>query len=295
MLTQAQKEALAEQLKGGVQAYYQVTREEREAYPARVEELVVPTTQGDARVYVLSDGSSASDRPLVVNFHGGGFISGHNDRDILFCSRLVNKFGALVLDVDYKLAPAHPYPTAALECWDVVQWVWENRAALGYDPEKVILTGHSSGGNLVAGLCMRLGQSGLFTPCCALIDYAPLDLVTDPARKKASICDMPAGQAQKYNAKYIEPAKAAEPYASPLYAPDELLEKFPPTLVITAGEDRLCEEGEEFALKLARAGVSVTLRRFTESIHGFVLNRMCEWKQGTELILSFIGWHLQGL
>lgn len=293
MLAQEQKEALAQQLKNGVQEYYRVKDEEWAAYPAEIQELSVPTSQGDAKVFALSSGETSPGCPLVINFHGGGFIGKRNDRDTLFCSKLVHKLRALVLDVDYKLAPDYPYPTATLECWDVVKWAWENRETLCYDPEKVVLTGHSSGGNLVAGICIRLGQSGLFTPCCALIDYAPLDLVTDPAKKGGSICDMPAEQAQMYNAKYIKPEEAAEPYASPLYAPDELLERFPPTLVITAGEDRLCGEGEAFALKLARTGVPVTLQRFTESIHGFVLNRMCQWEKGTDLIFKFIGSQLK--
>lgn len=294
MLSQARKEALAEQLKQGVQAASRVTEEEWAAYPAKIEELVVPTTQGDAKVFSVSADEPNQNRPLIVNFHGGGFIGKRMDRDELFCCKLANQFGALVLDVDYKLAPDYPYPTATLECWDVVQWAWANREALGYAPEKIVLTGHSSGGNLVAGICMRLGQTGLFRPRCALIDYSPLDLVTDPAKKRNSICDMPAERAQMYNAKYVKPEQAADPFVSPLCASDELLEKFPPTLVISAGEDRLCEENEEFALKLARAGVTVTLQRFTESIHGFVINRMCEWQQATELIFDFIGHHLDG-
>lgn len=294
MLSQARREALAEQLKQGVQNVSRVKDEEWAEYPAQVKELAVPTTQGDAKVFSISTDGADAGRPLVINFHGGGFIGKRMDRDELFCRKLANRFGALVLDVDYKLAPDYPYPTATLECWDVVQWAWANRGELGFDPGKVVLTGHSSGGNLVAGICMRLGQTGLFRPLCALIDYSPLDLVTDPADKKASICDMPAERAQMYNAKYIKPEQASDPFVSPLYAPDELLEKFPPTLVISAGEDRLCEENEEFALKLARAGVTVTLQRFTESIHGFVINRMCEWQQATELIFDFIGHRLNG-
>ena len=98
---------------------------------------------------------------------------------------------------------------------------------------------------------------------------------------------MPAERARMYNASYIAPENAKEPYASPLFAPDALLEKFPDTLVISAGEDSLCAENEEFALRLGRAGVSVTMKRFTDSVHGFVINRCCQWEEALELICSF--------
>lgn len=292
MLTQEQRQALADQLRMGVQAASRVTEAEWSAFPAEIRELAVPTSQGDARVFSISAGSCEENRPLVLNFHGGGFIGKRMDRDELFCRKLANHFGAIVLDVDYKLAPEYPYPVATLECWDVAKWAYANAAALGADPEKMILIGHSSGGNLVAGICMRAGVSGLFQPLCAVIDYAPMDLKTDPSDKKRSICDMPAERAQMYNAKYIAPEKADDPFVSPVFAEPVLLEKFPATLVISAGEDRLCEEDEIFAMKLARSGVEVTSKRFTESIHGFVINRMCEWQQATALIFDFIGHQL---
>ena len=107
MLSQARREALAEQLKQGVQNVSRVKEEEWAEYPAQVKELAVPTTQGDAKVFSISTEDTDASRPLVINFHGGGFIGKRMDRDELFCCKLVNRFGALVLDVDYKLAQAH--------------------------------------------------------------------------------------------------------------------------------------------------------------------------------------------
>lgn len=292
MMTQEERLKLAERLKSGVQAASRVTQEEWEAFPAAVQELAIPTSQGDARVFAIQTEGSRTSRPLVLNFHGGGFIGKRMDRDELFCRKVANQFDALVLDVDYRLAPEYPYPVATLECWDVAKWAYENAASLGADPKKMVLIGHSSGGNLVAGICMRAGQSGLFRPLCAVIDYAPMDLKTDPAAKPRSICDMPAQRAQMYNAKYVAPEKAEDPFVSPLFAETELLERFPATLVISAGEDSLCQEDELFAMKLARAGVEVTCQRFTDSIHGFIINRMCQWQEGIERILDFVGHHL---
>lgn len=287
MLTHEQRLKLAEQLRMGVEKASHVSCEEWDAFPAEVQELTVPTSQGKAKVFSIS-AKREGKRPLVLNFHGGGFIGKRMDRDELFCRKIANWLGALVLDVDYRLAPEYPYPAAALECWDVVRWAWEHADSLNANSEQIILIGHSSGGNLVAGICMRAGLSKLFRPLCAVIDYAPLDLKTNPADKNRSICDMPAERAQMYNAKYISPEKADDPFVSPVFAESVMLENFPSTLVISAGEDSLCEENELFAMKLAQAGAEVTCKRFTESIHGFVINRMCQWEQATELIVDFI-------
>lgn len=287
MLTDIEREELRAELERRRGDIGQVKSEELAAFPAEEREIMVPVSEGEARVLVYEGGRDSS-RPLIINFHGGGFIAGRSARDELFCRRMACTFNALVLDVDYRLAPQHPYPAAVHECQEVARWAFEKCAELGYDRKKLVLIGHSSGGNLAAGICLK----GEVKPCCLILDYPPMDLVTDPAEKTRSVCDMSAERARDYNRKYVKPEQAAEPYASPVYAEEEQLQHFPDTLVITAGEDSLAGEGEAFALKLARSGVNVTARRFTESVHGFVINRMCEWKEATGLIEDFIGRHI---
>lgn len=269
-----------------------ITQEELEQYPVSRKELYIALSAGPSRIIQYEAGEERENRPVIVNFHGGGFVAGRGDRDELFCRKIAHRLKALVLDVDYKLAPQYPYPAAVEECWDIAQWIHEKRESLGYHPDKMVFMGHSAGGNLVAGICMRAGQSGSFTPCCAVLDYPPLDLYTDPADKTRTSCDMPAERQRDYNKKYISRDRAKEPYASPVYAPDELLEHFPDTLIITAGEDSLCREGEEFAMRLMRSGAAVTGKRFADSIHGFVINRMCQWEEAVELIENFVEWQL---
>ena len=99
--------------------------------------------------------------------------------------------------------------------------------------------------------------------------------------------------AKAYNAFYIDPAIAKDPYASPMFATPKQLASFPDTLVMTAGQDGLCFEDEEFALKLARAGVTVTCRRFVNSLHGFILNRNGDWEAGMALLKTFLAVHLK--
>lgn len=291
MLTEEQRQELKKKIMqlgrtGGV------TEKDLDEFPASREEMILPTSVGGTKVIKFEYGEKSWNRPIILNFHGGGFIGGRNNRDELYCRRMAVSFQALVIDVDYKLAPEFPYPIAVNESWEVMKWIWENRSSLVYDLEKIVLTGHSAGGNLVAGICMRAGLEKDFHLCCAVVDYSPLDLVTDPGNKKRTSCDMPAEMARDYNNKYILPQRAMEPYASPLYAPDELLAEFPDTLIISAGEDSLCDEDEKFALRLIQAGVCVTAKRFTQSMHGFIINRMCEWQDGINLIINFIRQHI---
>lgn len=292
MLTDEQRVKLKRQIDQLRENFGKVPEEELMVYPAEREEHKIPGLYGETTVIKFEYGERTADRPLFLNFHGGGFIGRRMERDELFCRRMACEFRAIVLDVDYKLAPEYPYPNAVNECWGVVEWMWKNQEELLYRPDRVVLIGHSSGGNLVAGICMRAGETGLFRPCCAVLDYPPLDLATDPAQKERTICDMPAERAREYNRKYVMPEQSKEPYASPLFAPDELLRHFPNTLIIAAGEDSLCCEDEAFALRLVRVGVTVTARRFTESMHGFVINRMCEWESAMALILRFIRQHM---
>ncbi len=292
MLTEQQQIELKKQVDEKMKTMGTVSQEDMDKYPARREELSVPVSHGTARVISFSHGTPSPERPLFINLHGGGFIGKHMDRDERFCRQIACTYNGLVLDIDYVLAPENPYPAAVEECWDILQWIRAQKEELMYDTGRIFLLGHSSGGNLAVGMCMKAGETDLLRPRALILDYPPLDLVKDPAEKKQSLCDMPAERARGYNRKYIDPARAAEPYASPLYAPDYLLEKLPTTLLITAGEDRLCEEGEEFALRLARAGVTVTSRRFTASVHGFTINRMCEWEKAMALIEGFIAHNL---
>ena len=266
-----------------------VTPEELAAYPAEQTELWVETYAGKVHIYQLTPENRPQNGPMLLNFHGGGFIKGRQDKDRLFCSRLALEFGCLVWDVDYSLAPESVFPTAVEESLGVAEYVRAHAGELGIDPERIVLLGHSAGGNLACTVCMK----GSFRPAALIIEYCPMDLATDPAEKPRVESDMPAGTAKLYNAFYCEPEAAKNPLVSPLFAPEEQLARFPDTLVLSAGLDSLCYEDEEFAMKLARAGVTVTSRRFRDSLHGFTLNRNGEWEAGCNLIETFIRQHIR--
>lgn len=276
-----------------VESYGKATPEELAQYPAEQTEWVLPMENGDSvKVYSLNSVGMDGTTPLIIYYHGGGFIKGRLSKDQLFCSRLAVTFHCRVWDVDYKLAPDYPYPTAVNEAYAVAKYAASHAEELQIDPEKILLIGHSAGGNLVATTCMRAGETGDFKPCGAIMGYAPVDLYTDPKDKPRREDDMPAEQAQMYNALYCVPEKAKDPYVSPLFASEEQLSTFPPILIFTGGMDSLAAESEELALRLARAGVETTCHRFVNSRHGFTLNRWDEWEAGIEHIHRFIRQHL---
>lgn len=190
--------------------------------------------------------------------------------------------------MDYSLAPEHPFPKAVHEAYDVVKYAYDHGEELGIDREKIILMGHSAGGNLAVTVCMRAGETRDFRPAGLLAEYFPADLCTDPEKKKRAEGDMPAEVAKAYNAFYCDGENAGNPYASPLFATKEQLRSFPDTLIISAGMDSLCYEDEEFAAKLIQAGVTVTARRFMNSRHGFTVNRTDEWEDALSLTEDFI-------
>ena len=215
-------------------------------------------------------------------------MKGRQDKDRVFCSRMAEKFNALVWDVDYSLAPENPFPKAVDEAYQVVKYAFEHSKELEVDTNRIFLIGHSAGGNLAVTVCMKAGETREFQPKGLIAEFFPTDLYTDPVLKTRIEGDMPAETARIYNAFYCEGEAAKNPYVSPLFAEEEQLRGFPETLIMSAGLDSLCFEDEEFAMKLSRAGVSVTCKRFTKSHHGFTINRMDEWEESLSLIEKFM-------
>lgn len=276
------------------QAQPNISQEEMDRYPCSVRPVEVPV-EGEPPViiYLTVPWQVRAGAPMIVNYHGGGFIRGRSDRDELFCRRLACTFQCVVADVDYALAPQNPFPTAVHQARAAALWAKGQAEGLGCDPAKVILVGQSAGGNLVANVCMEEAARPEVSPLCAVMAYSPLDMKTDPVEKFHPERDMPAERARNYNALYCAPEKAGDPQVSPLFAAKEQLTAFPPTLVITAGDDSLAPEGEEFAKHLAQAGVEVTCKRFQNCVHGFFINRMDAWEDGIALIHRYLEHALQ--
>nr|WP_298143276.1 alpha/beta hydrolase [uncultured Pseudomonas sp.] len=243
-------------------------------FPLRaVAEEFIPTAYGPARaLFYWPHVTSAEPLPVYLNLHGGGFVAGVPEHDDSYCRRLAHNLGCLVVNLDYVLAPEQPFPAGLRQSFAVLEWLAEQATALGIDPQRIAVGGHSAGGNLATGVASLARGHQRLRVVHQLIDYAVLDLAQDPALKVSSL-DKPllgAGLVRFFNRCYLsDPAQALNPLVSPLLATVEELRGMPPATLITAEYDILRAEGEAYASKLRQAGVPVNERMFAGCDHMF--------------------------
>ena len=208
------------------------------------------------------------DRPLpaVVYLHGGGWAVGSIESHDPVCRALAARAPALVVSVDYRLAPDHCFPAGLEDAWTATNWVASRLDELGAD--RVVVAGDSSGGNLAAVVALRARDRGVPLALQVLI-YPVTDCDLDsPGYLTHGVgLNLTRAKMEWYWGKYMNGADPAQPEASPLRAE---LAGVAPALIVTAELDPLVFEGEEYARRLEAAGVSVELRRYEGQIHGFV-------------------------
>ena len=214
-------------------------------------------------------GAGAGPLPILVFYHGGGWIRGDLDTHDDVCRYLCHHAGCLVASVDYRLAPEHRFPAALDDCDAATRWVAANAARLGADPERLAIGGDSAGGNISCGVAFRARERGAPAICFQLLIYPATDLAGESESKRLYSSGYLLNSMPFYVASYLGPeGDAADPLASPLLAKD--LAGLPPACVLTAGFDPLRDEGEAYAGRLREAGVAVDYRCHEGMIHGFV-------------------------
>jgi acetyl esterase len=235
---------------------------------ARVEDRTVPGPAGDVPVRVYAP-PGAGPLPVVVWFHGGGWVVGSLDTYDRLCRALAAAAGALVVSVGYRLAPEHRHPAAVEDCWAAVRWVAANAAAIGGRPDRLAVAGDSAGGNLATVVARRARDHGGPRLAFQLLVYPITDAACDTAsyREFADGYQLTAALMRWYWDHYLGGADGAGPDASPLRAD---LAGLPPALVVTAEFDPLRDEGEAYAARLAAAGVAARASRYDGMVHGFV-------------------------
>jgi acetyl esterase len=221
-----------------------------------------------ARHYAPGDGSGA---PLLLFFHGGGFVFGDLDTHDAPCRLLCRHASAHVLAVDYRLAPEHPFPAAVEDARAALAWAHAHARGLGADPERVGVAGDSAGGNLAAVTAQLAARDGGPAPACQLLVYPAVDRRTSyPSLELFREGFFLTHETiDWFHRQYSGGSRegAPDPRLDPLAAKD--LSGLAPALVVTAGFDPLRDEGEAYAFALQRDGSPVTLRRFESLIHGF--------------------------
>lgn len=207
----------------------------------------------------------------LVYFHGGGWVVCNLDTHDVICRSIARQSGAVVVSVDYRLAPEHKFPAAVTDCYAATKWVAENAEALGIDPSRISVGGDSAGGNLAAVISLKSrDENGPDIASQALV-YPVTDLSsfdTPSYREFADGYGLTAPEMEWFRAHYLaRPEDGHSPHASPLLAAD--LRGLPPALVITAECDPLRDEAEAYAKRLNESGVPVWLTRYTGMIHPF--------------------------
>ncbi len=210
--------------------------------------------------------------PVVVYFHGGGWVVGSVTTHDAFCQQLSTRVPAVVVSVGYRLAPEHRFPAAVEDAVAATSWVSDHAGDLGADPRRLAVAGDSAGANLAAVVARKARDGSGTSIAYQLLLYPPTDMTMSCAshRENAVGYLLTAEMVAWFREQYLSGgANLRDPDASPLFAAD--LAGLPPALVVTAEFDPLRDEGEAYAARLREAGVKATLRRYDGAIHGFML------------------------
>ena len=241
---------------------------------ASVEDRTISGPGGDLAVRIYQPVAQPHDPlPGVVYFHGGGWVICDLDSHDGGCRRITNEIQAVVVSVDYRLAPEHPWPAAADDAYAALCWVHEHADELGIDPSRIAVAGDSAGGNLAAVVALMARDKGGPPIAFQLLVYPVIDSTVERVRhvsreENAVGYFLILEQMEWYRTQYLPHEDAgSEPYVSPNAA--ESLEGLPPACIVTAEMDLLRDEGEHYAELLEAAGVPVTLYRAPGMFHGF--------------------------
>jgi acetyl esterase len=233
-----------------------------------VDEAEIPGPGGTlaARIYRPSRRGS---RPIVIYFHGGGWTTGDLDIGDATCRALATGADAVVVNVDYRLAPEAPFPAGCDDAYAATRWAHDHADQIGGDPARVAVAGESAGGNLAAATAIRFRDEGLSPLRFQLLIYPALDSSMSSPSYNAYESgyfltrELMAASWAEYAGERLDNS-----YASPMHAAD--LGGLPPALVISAEFDPLRDEGETYVQRLCDDGGQASATRYPGMIHGFL-------------------------
>jgi acetyl esterase len=238
---------------------------------ATITDLSIPGPAGEIPARLFDTAATRAAGPLVVFFHGGGFVIGDLDTHASFCAEVSRTLDLPVLAIDYRLAPEHRWPAAPDDCEAAARWAAASPAALGRTVTGLVVCGDSAGGNLAIVTAMALRDAPAAVPVIAQLPFYP---ATDTSREYPSYAQFAEGflltrdSMEWFNAAYQ--AEAEHIRTSPLKGD---LADMPPAVVVTASLDPIRDQGRAYAAALAEAGVPVVFREAVGNIHGFITLR----------------------
>jgi acetyl esterase/lipase len=233
----------------------------------------VPGPGGAIGVRIYSPhGEPSRDRAAIVFLHGGGFVFCDIESHDGFCRALARGSQAVVVSVDYRLAPEHPAPAAVLDAFAVFCWVIEHAAELGIDPARTAVAGDSAGGNLAAVTALLCRDRGAAQPAAQVLIYPAIDpsFDTDSYHRYGTGYFNTRAAMQWYWGQYLSADRVFDPPYLVAPARADSHAGLAPAVIVTAGLDPLHSEGCEYARQLRHAGVPVIHRDFPGLFHGFM-------------------------
>lgn len=236
---------------------------------------------------------SKKELPLLIYLHGGGWTFGSINSCARFCSTIAASGEAMVLAVDYALAPERPFPQGLNDCLDAVCFAQQHAGDWGGNPASISIGGDSSGGNLAIATALKLIERNDSCPLRSLVLFYPV--------VKAYADSLPSwetyGKGYALDSELMEAFNHAyagnepeNPYISVAHADDELLRQLPPVLIVAAGRDILHDQGEEFAQHLRMLGATVLRQELQGAVHLFITvpGQEAAFQQATKLALDFL-------
>ena len=231
-------------------------------------DLVMPGPVGELRLRVYDAQAERAPGPVLVYFHGGGFVFGDLDTHDPICAEIARGLGMPVVAVDYRLAPEDPWPAAPDDCIAAARWIAESPSALGLDVTGLVIAGDSAGGNLTIVASLALRDEPAAVPVHAQWAIYP---AADPTKAYPSFYEFAEGyfltlEAMMWFDQCYAPDKEDRRY-SPMATSQAGM---PPTLVVTAGLDPIRDQGRAYAAACVQAGVPTLFHEARGQIHGFV-------------------------
>jgi acetyl esterase len=232
-----------------------------------IEELHIPQEnhQIPIRIY-RPKGKDVQQSPAIIYIHGGWFIAGGYETHDAVVRKLANKAGSVVIFIDYRLAPEHPFPAGLNDCIDGVKWVFENAESLGIDPDKIGIIGDSAGGALSTAVSTQLGKHLKFQALIYPAVDNQLNSKTWETYENGPVLNKQGGV--EAWAGYLPEEEKDNPLAIPVLIKD--FKETPPTLIILAEHDPLLDDGKQLSANMENAGVKLKTSFYKDMVHGFM-------------------------
>lgn len=211
-------------------------------------------------------GRDVQQSPAIIYIHGGWFIAGGYETHDAVVRKLANKTGAVVIFIDYRLAPEHPFPAGLNDCIDGVKWVFENAESLGIDTDKVGIIGDSAGAALSTAVSTQLGKHLKFQVLIYPAVDNQLNSKTWETYENGPVLNKQGGI--EAWAGYLPEEEKDNPLAIPVLIRD--FKETPPTLIILAEHDPLLDDGKQLSANMENAGIKVKTSLYNDMVHGFM-------------------------